>query len=265
MISVFGSRISDLHQRGPSARPGTARAPKKIIVFDKTTVLRWAARAVDDDHLRILRALSLNSAMIVPLRGRERVFGALTFVLYPLSVAHANDFAGSNDFVAVAGLGSQPFVFSVHPSLPARNVKELVALAKAGARVVLNDLPGAAEEAAEEPTYLTCGADEPKRVEGTLQTPEGSRPVLYQRCIPEEQDGDGQDRPPAVVVQESQVRVEIDLRQAIGICAGDQILIDERIRIRCARIRRAARDDERDAGLEPVGRGLVDRDGAVSG
>ena len=34
------------------------------------------------------------------------------------------------DFVAVAGLGFQPYVLSVHPSLPARNVKELIALAR---------------------------------------------------------------------------------------------------------------------------------------
>ena len=35
------------------------------------------------------------------------------------------------DFIAVTGLGSQPFVFSVHPSLPAKSIKELVAIARA--------------------------------------------------------------------------------------------------------------------------------------
>ena len=35
------------------------------------------------------------------------------------------------DFVAVAGIGNQPYVLSVHPSLPARNIKELIALARA--------------------------------------------------------------------------------------------------------------------------------------
>jgi tripartite-type tricarboxylate transporter receptor subunit TctC len=34
------------------------------------------------------------------------------------------------DFVAVAGIGNQPFVLSVHPSLPARSIKELIALAR---------------------------------------------------------------------------------------------------------------------------------------
>ena len=35
------------------------------------------------------------------------------------------------DFVAVTGVGSQPMVVSVHPSLPVNSVKELVALARA--------------------------------------------------------------------------------------------------------------------------------------
>ena len=34
------------------------------------------------------------------------------------------------DLIAVAGIGVQPYVFSVHPSLPVKSVKELVALAR---------------------------------------------------------------------------------------------------------------------------------------
>ena len=37
------------------------------------------ASAVDDEHRRILREVGPRSAMIVPLRGRDRTFGALTF------------------------------------------------------------------------------------------------------------------------------------------------------------------------------------------
>ncbi len=36
--------------------------------------------ARDPDHARLLAALDLRSAMVVPLRGRERVFGAMTFI-----------------------------------------------------------------------------------------------------------------------------------------------------------------------------------------
>lgn len=35
------------------------------------------------------------------------------------------------DFATVTRLGTQPFVLSVHPSLPAKNIKELIALARA--------------------------------------------------------------------------------------------------------------------------------------
>jgi PAS domain S-box-containing protein len=38
------------------------------------------AAAVDDEHRRLIDRLQLRSAIVVPLRGRERVFGALTFV-----------------------------------------------------------------------------------------------------------------------------------------------------------------------------------------
>ncbi len=38
-----------------------------------------AAAAVDEEHLRLLRELRLRSGMIVPLRGRDRVFGAISF------------------------------------------------------------------------------------------------------------------------------------------------------------------------------------------
>ena len=38
------------------------------------------ASAVDAEHLRIIRELQLRSAMVVPLIGRGRIFGALTFI-----------------------------------------------------------------------------------------------------------------------------------------------------------------------------------------
>src|SRR5262245_51484355 len=36
----------------------------------------------------------------------------------------------ARDFVAVTRLGTQPFVFTVHPSIPAKSIKELVAVAR---------------------------------------------------------------------------------------------------------------------------------------
>lgn len=39
-----------------------------------------ASLAKDDEHLRLLMDLGLSAAMIVPLRGRGRTLGAITFV-----------------------------------------------------------------------------------------------------------------------------------------------------------------------------------------
>ncbi|MET0592157.1 MAG: PAS domain S-box protein [Polyangiaceae bacterium] len=75
----------DLGRRYP-ADPNAARGVANVIrtgraeIYPEITPDMVAARAIDDEHLRMLRALKLRSAMIVPLRGRERVFGALTFV-----------------------------------------------------------------------------------------------------------------------------------------------------------------------------------------
>jgi PAS domain S-box-containing protein len=75
----------DLGRRYPADPSGTRGVPQVIRtgrpeLYPQITDEMVVARAVDDEHLRILRALELNSAMIVPLRGRERVFGALTFI-----------------------------------------------------------------------------------------------------------------------------------------------------------------------------------------
>jgi PAS domain S-box-containing protein len=49
------------------------------------------AQAVDEEHRRILREVGLRSAMIVPLRGRDRTFGALTFAYAESGRAYGED------------------------------------------------------------------------------------------------------------------------------------------------------------------------------
>jgi MFS family permease len=80
-------------------------------------LLQWPIGAFSDRFdrrkvfLALLVAIALASAgvmLLVPysfagLAMSVFVFGALTFVLYPLSVAHTNDYAGSENFVTVAG------------------------------------------------------------------------------------------------------------------------------------------------------------------
>jgi len=49
-------------------------------IFPEITSEMLDRSAVDDDHRAMLHQLRIRSAMVVPLRGRERVFGAITFV-----------------------------------------------------------------------------------------------------------------------------------------------------------------------------------------
>ena len=49
-------------------------------VYPEVTDEMLVAAAQDEEHLRYLRELGLRSAMIVPLRARGRVLGAITFV-----------------------------------------------------------------------------------------------------------------------------------------------------------------------------------------
>jgi PAS domain S-box-containing protein len=60
--------------------------------------------AVDDEHRRILRELDLRSAMIVPLRGAERTFGALTFIYTGQRRYTDDDLAFAEDLARRAGL-----------------------------------------------------------------------------------------------------------------------------------------------------------------
>jgi MFS family permease len=80
-------------------------------------LLQWPIGAFSDRFDRRIVMLALNAAVALACLGivlfagtsftgliaSAFIFGALTFVLYPLAVAHANDFADDSDFVAVAG------------------------------------------------------------------------------------------------------------------------------------------------------------------
>jgi PAS domain S-box-containing protein len=59
--------------------PNVARTGQSELYSEIPRELLEAA-AVDDEHRRIIRELDLRSAMVVPLRGREHVFGVITFV-----------------------------------------------------------------------------------------------------------------------------------------------------------------------------------------
>jgi MFS family permease len=80
-------------------------------------LLQWPIGAFSDRFDRRAVMLAINGAIVLACLGvmlfasksfpglvvSAFIFGALTFVLYPLAVAHANDFAATAGFVAVAG------------------------------------------------------------------------------------------------------------------------------------------------------------------
>ncbi len=66
----------------PAAESGVPNVVRtgKTEVYPEVTDDMLRAAAIDDEHLRLMRELGLSSVMIVPLRARGRVFGAITFV-----------------------------------------------------------------------------------------------------------------------------------------------------------------------------------------
>ena len=65
-----------------------------------------------------------------PADGYTLLINTLPFVVNP-SLYPKMPFDTERDFAPVSMLGSSPFVLVVHPSVPAKSVKELIALAKA--------------------------------------------------------------------------------------------------------------------------------------
>src|SRR5262249_28532359 len=63
----------------PTGVPQVVRSGRSELYRDIPAALIDSA-ARDDEHRRLLHSLQLHSAMVVPLRGRARVLGALTFV-----------------------------------------------------------------------------------------------------------------------------------------------------------------------------------------
>src|SRR5262249_13897886 len=70
------------YPRDPNATRGVAGVVRtgKAELYERIPAALLESGARDAEHLRILRELSLESAMIVPIRGRGRTFGAITFI-----------------------------------------------------------------------------------------------------------------------------------------------------------------------------------------
>jgi PAS domain S-box-containing protein len=79
---AFAREMGERYPPDPAATTGAPQVIRsgKSELYGEIPAALLEAGAKDADHLRILRELRLESAMIVPLRGRDRTFGALTFI-----------------------------------------------------------------------------------------------------------------------------------------------------------------------------------------
>jgi PAS domain S-box-containing protein len=103
----FARRLGEMYPPDPWANTGAPqviRSGKAELYADiPEDMLELAAK--DAEHLRLIHALKLASAMIVPLKGRTGILGAITFV-HAESGRHfsANDLAFANDFARRAAM-----------------------------------------------------------------------------------------------------------------------------------------------------------------
>src|SRR5262249_33745602 len=87
-----------------------------------------------------------------PADGHTIMIGGFTFIANAVMRAKI-PYDAQKDFTGVARIGADPYIISIHPSLPVKSVKELVALARSR--------PG-------QVTYATNGAGSAKHVTGEL-------------------------------------------------------------------------------------------------
>jgi PAS domain S-box-containing protein len=74
--------LGEKYPPDPNARQGVPEVIRtgKAELYREIPAGLIESAARDEDHLRMLRALKLKSAMVVPLRGRRRTLGAMTFI-----------------------------------------------------------------------------------------------------------------------------------------------------------------------------------------
>ena len=79
--AALGREIGQRYPTDPNSAEGVPNVIRtgRSELYPRLAPELVEARAVDEEHRRILREVGLRSAMIVPLRGRDRTFGALTF------------------------------------------------------------------------------------------------------------------------------------------------------------------------------------------
>jgi len=78
----LAEEVERLYPRAEDSHSGSARVMRggEALLAPELSPEALAAYSKDEEHLRLLRELGLRSLLVVPLRSRERVLGALTLV-----------------------------------------------------------------------------------------------------------------------------------------------------------------------------------------
>jgi PAS domain S-box-containing protein len=103
----FARLLGQRYPPNPDAKTGVPEVVRtgRAELYTEIPAELLEAGAQDKEHLRIIRELRLESAMVVPLRGRERVFGAMTFVYAESGRRYdENDLRFANDFARRAAM-----------------------------------------------------------------------------------------------------------------------------------------------------------------
>jgi len=99
--------LTERYPPDPNARTGVPQVIRsgKSELYAEIPAALLEASAVDSEHLRLIRELRLESAMIVPLTGRDRVLGAMSFVYADSGRRYTeNDVAFAEDFARRAAM-----------------------------------------------------------------------------------------------------------------------------------------------------------------
>jgi PAS domain S-box-containing protein len=112
--------IGEKYPSDPNARTGAPEVMRsgKSELYPEIPAALLEAAARDSEHLRLIRELRLESAMVVPLRGRNRILGAMSFVYAESGRRYTEeDLAFGEDFARRAAL-------AIENSLALKQVEE---------------------------------------------------------------------------------------------------------------------------------------------
>jgi len=132
----------DVHRRYPTD-PNAATGVPNVLrtgqpeLYPEITEAMLAQAAQDEEHLRILRTVGLTSVMIVPVPGRERTLGAITFVN-----AESGRRFGQNDLQVAEDLARRAGMAIENAVLYARQRGIAETLQRSLLRKELPDMPG---------------------------------------------------------------------------------------------------------------------------